>query len=251
VNEPEPTRPPGPDPLAGKTAEEQWAWAVAIIPELGALTAAPETVDFHKLNLRNRRVTLHAPNLTLHWNEKQPPPCLPLPFTQEGGLLVTRVSLDGRNAKPDLADNYAIVRLGVTFDDHDAKIGGTGQAYAAPDRDAVLSEVGDGVLRYDGRPALYAVACATHQETRACSDGTKRVCRWCKPFLVEVPDPDGGAWSTAHRETCEPCPPDEGSHEVPALNRVMTGRRFLQVTPGSGPSFYTSQAACRKAVTSK
>src|ERR1043166_7587174 len=131
-SEPPPTTPapvsppesaPPADPLAGKTADERWAWALSLVPELAKLTPRPDTAELSQLNLHGR-LTLYAPRLTLGMANKQPPPCLPLPVILENGSLVTRVSLDGRKASPDLADDYTIVRLGVDFNDHDARVAG-------------------------------------------------------------------------------------------------------------------------------
>jgi len=188
----------------GKTADESWAWALSLVPELSKLTPRPDTADFSKLNMHEGRLTLFAPELTLGMARKQPPPCLPLPVILEDGSLVTRVSLDGREASPDLADDYAILRFGVDFNDHDARSAGDDMGYASPGSDPLLSEVGRGVIRYDGAPASYAVLCGPHEETRACSDGTTRVCRSCTPFLTQVPDPatrPTAPWASAKRAT--------------------------------------------------
>lgn len=122
VNPPESASPP--DPLAGKTADESWAWALSLVPDLAKLTPQPDIADFSKLNMHKGRLTLYAPKLTLGMAENQPPPCLPLPMILKDGSLVTRVSLDGRTASPDLADDYTIVRLGVDFNDHDTRTEG-------------------------------------------------------------------------------------------------------------------------------
>ena len=249
VNPPESVPPP--DPLAGKTADESWAWARSIVPELAKLTPRPDTADFSKLNMHKGRLTLYAPKLTLGQAEKQPPPCLPLPVILEDGSLVTRVSLDGRKASPDLADDYTIVRFGVDFNDHDARIAGDDMGYQSAGSDPLLSEVGRGVIRYDGAPVSYVVLCWTHEETRACSDATKRVCRSCTPFITQVPDPGQAAGSMSQRQTCDPCRPDPVGQDLAALNRVVRNRSFLEVFPGQGPSFYTSQAACKKAFAAK
>ena len=253
---PAPVNPPGstppPDPLAGKTADESWAWALSLVPELSKLTPRPDTADFSKLNMHEGRLTLFAPKLTLGMAKKQPPPCLPLPVILEDGSLVTRVSLDGREASPALADDYAILRFGVDFNDHDARSAGDDMGYESPGSDPLLSEVGRGVIRYDGTPVSYAVLCGPHEETRACSDGTTRVCRSCTPFLTQVPDPGHQAYSSmGQRQTCDPCPPDPVAQDLTALNRVVSNRSFIEVFPGSGPSFYTSQAACKKALAAK
>lgn len=253
---PAPVSPPGStppaDPLAGKTVDESWAWALSLVPELSRLTPRPDTADFSKLNMREGRLTLFAPGLTLGMARKQPPPCLPLPVILEEGSLVTRVSLDGREASPDLADDYAILRLSVDFNDHDARSAGDDMGYVSAGSDPLLSEIGRGVIRYDATPVSYAVLCGSHEETRACSDGTTRVCRSCRPFLTPVPDPGHQASiSMGQRQTCEPCPPDPVAQDIPALNRVVRNRSFIEVFPGSGPSFYTSQAACRKALAAK
>jgi hypothetical protein len=243
--------PASPDPLAGKTADESWAWALSVVPELSKLTPRPGTADFSKLNMHGGRLTLYAPKLTLGMATKQPPPCLPLPVILEDGSLVTRVSLDGRKASPDLADDYTIVRLGVDLNDHDARTAGDATGYVSPGSDPLLSEVGRGVIRYDGTPASYVVLCGAHEETHACSDGTKRVCRWCTPFVTQVPDPGQVMSSMGQRETCDPCPPDPVGQDLTALNEVVSNRRFLEVFPGQGPSFYTSDAACKKALAAK
>jgi hypothetical protein len=47
------------------------------------------------------------------------------------------------------------------------------------------------------------------------------------------------------------CPPDPVGQDLAALNRVVSNRSFLEVFPGNGPSFYTSQAACKKALAAK
>jgi hypothetical protein len=39
--------------------------------------------------------------------------------------------------------------------------------------------------------------------------------------------------------------------DLTALNQVVSNRRFLEVFPGQGPSFYTSDAACKKALAAK
>jgi hypothetical protein len=39
--------------------------------------------------------------------------------------------------------------------------------------------------------------------------------------------------------------------DLAALNRVVRNRSFLEVFPGLGPSFYTSPAACKKALAVK
>lgn len=251
---PAPVGPPEsarPDPLAGKTADQSWAWALSLVPELARLTSRPDTADFSKLNMHQGRLTLYAPRLTLGMASKQPPPCLPLPVILEAGALVTRVSLDGRKASPDLADDYTIVRLGVDFNDHDVRAEGDDMGYVSPGSDPLLSDVGRDVIRYDGTPVSYVVLCATHEETRACAGATERVCRWCTPFLTQVPDPGQAAGSMSQRPTCDPCPPDPVGQDLAALNRVVSNRSFLEVFPGSGPSFYTSQAACKKALAAK
>ena len=243
---------PPPDPLAGKTADESWAWALSFVPELSKVTPRPDTADFSELTMHGGRLTLFAPKLTLGMATKQPRPCLPLPVILEDGSLVTRVSLDGRAASPDLRDEYAILRLGVEFDDHDARSAGFDMAYASPGSDPLLSGVERGVIRYDGTPVGYAVLCGTHEETRACSDGTTQVCRSCTPFVTQVPDPGHRAsGSMGRRQTCDPCPPDPVAQDLAALNRVVSNRSFIEVSPGSGPSFYTSRAACKKALTAK
>lgn len=238
---------PPPDPLAGKTADKNWAWALSLVPELAKLTPRPDTADFSKLNMHKRRFTLYAPKLTLGMARKQPPPCLPLPVILEDGSLVTRVSLDGRKASLDLADDYAIVRLGVDFNDHDARIAGDDIGYQSWGSDPLLSEVGRGVIRYDGAPVRYVVLCAAHEETHICFGATKPVCRWCTPF-VTVPGYGWAAGFPSQRQTCDPCPPDPLGQGLAALNRVVGNRSFLEVFPGSGPSFYTTQAACKKAL---
>ncbi|HTE50288.1 MAG TPA: hypothetical protein VK698_05395 [Kofleriaceae bacterium] len=106
------------------------------------------------------------------------------PVILEGGSRVTRVSLDGRKASPDLSDDHAIVRLGVAFDDHGARIASDDIGYASPGADPLLPEVRRGVIRYDGAPASYVVLCEASEETHAYSDGTERVCRWCAPFVA-------------------------------------------------------------------
>jgi hypothetical protein len=247
VNPPESASPP--DPLAGKTADESWAWALSLVPDLAKLTPRPDTAGFSKLNMHKGRLTLYAPKLTLGMAENQPPPCLPLPMILKDGSLVTRVSLDGRTASPDLADDYTIVRLGVDFNDHDTRTEGYDFEYRSGGSDPLLSEVGRGVIRYDGAPASYVVRCEAHEETHTCSDA-KRVCRWCTPFVLPVPDGHFGqfASSMGQRQTCDPCPPDPVGQDLAALNRVVRNRSFLDVFPGAGPSFYTSQAACKKAL---
>jgi len=242
---------PPPDPLAGKTAKESWAWALSLVPELAKLTPRPDTADFSKLNMHKGRLTLYAPKLTLGMAKKQPPPCLPLPVILKGGSLVTRVSLDGRKASPDLADDYTIVRFGVDFNDHDARTAGDDMGYLSAGSDPLLSEVGRGVIRYDGAPVSYVVLCEAHEETHACSAATTWVCRWCTPFVTQVPNPGQAANSTSQRQTCDLCPPDPVGQDLAALNRVVRNRSFLEVFPGSGPSFYTSPAACRKALAAK
>jgi len=249
VNPPESAPPP--DPLAGKTADDSWAWTLSLVPELAKLTPRPDTADFSKLNMHKGRLTLYAPKLTLGMAKTQPPPCLPLPVILEDRSLVTRVSLDGRKASPDLADDYTIVRLGVDFNDHDARTAGDDMGYQSPGSDPLLSEVGRGVIRYDGAPVSYVVLCGAHEETHACSDATKRVCRWCTPFVTQVPNPGQAASSMSQRQTCDPCPPDPVGQDLAALNRVVRNRSFLEVFPGHGPSFYTSQAACKKALAAK
>jgi len=251
-----PVSPPGstppPDPLAGKTADESWAWALSLVPELSELRPRPDTADFSKLNMHEGRLTLFAPKLTLGMAKKQPPPCLPLPVILEGGSLVTRVSLDGREASPDLADDYEILRLGVDFNDHDARSGRDELGYESSESDPLLSEVGRGVIRYDGTPVGYSVVCGPHEETRTCSDGTTRVCRSCTPLLTQVPDPGPHGYSSVgQRQTCDPCPPDPVAQDLAALNRVVSNRSLMEVFPGSGPSFYTSRAACKKALAAK
>jgi hypothetical protein len=54
----------------------------------------------------------------------------------------------------------------------------------------------------------------------------------------------------SQRQTCDPYPPDPVGQDLDALNRVVRNRSFLEVFPG-GPSFYTSQAACKKALAAK
>jgi hypothetical protein len=185
VNPPESAPPP--DPLAGKTADESWAWALSLVPELAKLTPRPDTADFSKLNMHKGRLTLYAPKLTLGMAKKQPPPCLPLPVVLEGGSLVTRVSLDGRKASPDLADDYTIVRLGVDFNDHDVRTAGDDMGYQSPGSDPLLSEVGRGVIRYDGAPVSHVVLCGTHEETRACFDATSALAFAFGGFTVARP----------------------------------------------------------------
>jgi len=245
-------REPPPEQPADKAADERWAWATSLVPDLSKLTPRPVAADFSALKVHDGRITVYAPKLTLGMAKTQPSPCLPLPMILEGGALVTRVSLDGRTASPDLADDYEVVRLGVAFDDHDGRMEADDMRYfQSPGRDPLLSDVTSGVIRYDGSPASYVVECATHEDTQIC-EGRKTVCRWCTPWVVQVPtspeDGYGDHASSDERQTCERCPPDPVGKDLAKLNQVVSGRSFFEVFPGSGPAFYTSKADCKKAI---
>jgi hypothetical protein len=52
------TPPAPPDPLAGKSPQEQWAWAVSLVPTLSELVPRPARAAFEPLGLENGSITL-------------------------------------------------------------------------------------------------------------------------------------------------------------------------------------------------
>ena len=236
--------PPAPDPLAGKTPQEQWAWAQSVLPDLAHLTPAPQAADFAALGLRKNKVTLYAVGLEL--GIFKPPDCLALPFVFKDGAFETRVDIRGEKANlefkvnPELKDYYTVLRLGVTLE--------TVNPVHKPDQ--LLAESSPGVIRYEGRRVEYAAYCATASNSRECG-GKTMTCETCKPFLHELDDfgraePMGGhAPGTPH--DCSACPPDPVGPYIGALNDMVQERLWMEVLPGAGPSFYTTNQACTDA----
>lgn len=246
-NDSEPEVAAGSDLLKGKTPQEQWAWAQSVLPDLASLTPEPQAPDFARLGLDRNKVTLYAVGLELPMNVKQPPACMALQFVLKGGALETRVDINGKQATPDLEDNYSILRLGLMLDAHESFQNGDG-LFESSGPDRLVSEVAATILRYEGRPADYAVLCATAREERECG-GKTVACERCDPYVAEVPLCGTGAFgSRSSQHSCAACPPDPVGPYIDALNRMVQERRWMQVQPGSGPSFYTTLKSCKAAI---
>src|ERR1043165_7610289 len=111
---------PPPDPLAGKSKDELWAWAVSLVPELSTYAKEPRWPELDALGLESGTITLYAPALEIGNLQKQLAACtaLPLKLDKESGQLVTRISPDGKRISPALKlKNYVELRVGTTFGD--------------------------------------------------------------------------------------------------------------------------------------
>ena len=240
--------PPPPDPLAGKSPEEQWAWAVALVPSLDEVVRRPTAVSFEPLGLKKGAITLYAPRLELALAKRQPAACMPLPFRLEEGELATRIALDGSRARPDLKDRYVIVRLGVTIFDHESVDGeGHGQ-YADSSIGGTLSEVSPRGLRYDGDSDSVVVICQKSAVEHECRDGSRKVCELCNPIAAVRGAGLGGSRAVLRNSACGPCPPDPAGPYIEAINRVLHQQPVMRIDKENGAAFYTHRADCKTAL---
>lgn len=240
---------PPPDPLAGKSPEEQWAWAVSLVPSLNDLVRHPSAASFEALGLKRGRITLYAPALDLTLARKQPAPCAALSMVLEEGELATRIARDGSRARSDLKDDYIVFRLGVTIFDHEAVAGDLREGYADASIGGVLSEVSRRGLRYDGGDQRMVAYCQTDRITHHCRDGSTKVCESCNPVVTPVNMRMGpGTGGIASDSPCDACPPDPVAPHIEAINRVLAAQPVMEVDKGTGVAFYVRRADCKAAL---
>lgn len=239
--------PPPPDPLAGKSPQEKWAWAVSLVPTLSEVVPRPTGAAFEPLGLVNGAITLYAPALELTLARKQPAPCSALRMHLENGELATRIARDGSRARPDLKDNYILFRLGLTIFDHEAVTGDMHEGYADTRVGGTLSEVSPRGLHYDGTAESVAAICLKNTVTHHCRDGSTKVCERCDLVAVVPMQGYGNAAAEVKDSACGPCPPDPGASQLEAVNRVLSAQPVMRVDKGSGPAFYVRRADCQAA----
>lgn len=246
--EPERAAPPAlPDPLAGKSPQEQWAWAVSLVPTLSELVPRPTSAAFEPLGLKNGAITLYTPELELTLAKKQLAPCAALRLQLENGELATRIARDGSRARPDLKDNYVLFRLGLTIFDHEAVTGDLREGYADSSVGGTLSEVTSRGLRYDGTAESVAAECLKNTVTHHCRDGSTKVCETCTLVAVVPMQGYGQAAAVMKDSACGPCPPDSAAPHLEDVNRVLRAQPVMRVDKGSGPAFYVRRADCQAA----
>jgi len=241
---------PPPDPLAGKSAAEQWEWAKPQIAGLDDLVPQPQAADFAPLGLKNGKITLYTPHLELGLASKQLAPCTALPLSlDENGALATRIALDGSRVRTDLKDQYIAFSLGIMIDDHHAVVGDAQTGYADSGIGGYLSEVTAKGLRYEGSSRGFTVKCQNNVTTHHCADGSTKKCERCSAVTRE----NGVGYGTIagldspHSE-CGPCPPDTVAPLIAPLDRVLQAHPMMRIDKGSGPTFYTRLADCKAAM---
>jgi hypothetical protein len=200
------------DPLAGKSPEERWRWAVERIPALAGVLQAPDP-DFARWLDSRGRVVLHSPNLIggRVQGVKGYKRCSPIEFLLKDGELIGRVPHDGSASKADYEGNHAEITLGQQVSSRpvivDAKAGHGGRGgcgRTAP----LLSENTAEVLRYEGLPMKVRAECN--------GEGLRREC------------PDGA---------------DPLRADLPALQVIIDEHRFQRRFEG-GEMFFRDRAAC-------
>jgi hypothetical protein len=233
--------PPPRDPLQGLDAAQRWTWALERFPALARPDRAP-TPDFSRFGAVGAKVVLYSPDLAeLAGLAKLHKPCAAIELEVLADRMATRIPTARATISPKAKGEHVALELADAM-----RLGDAGPT-------ALLSELADGTLRYQGTAATWTVVCAGNGKlARYCGDGTRSDCRFCELTLVADANATVQGPSQHHGDgPCPPCPADDGGALLEPLARVAAEQRFLAVAEPSGPSFYRRREACKAARKSK
>jgi hypothetical protein len=224
------------DPLRGLDAPARWSWAVDRFPALARPDRVPP-FDVSRFGKPGSSVVLYSPDLAEHAGlSKIHKPCAPIYLAVRADRLETRIPAGKGTASPRVKSAYYTLELASELR--------LGIESAGP---ALLSELSDGVVRYEGTATSWTVVCAGDGKLRrSCGDGTQDECSFCQLALVGHPSAAVPAPTRHYGDgPCPACPTDHDGPVRSPLARVAAEQRFVSVDAATGPVFYRTRDACK------
>lgn len=240
----------------------QWAWALAVMPELAEHTdVAPALAGWAEFRRRTA-------GRTVLWVRERDGRCFAVKgaWDDEGfhgrAREVTRIKGDVKAVR---FETITVSERGITASGphgeeftRDARgrwqaAGGFGLGSFETIADGPVSAVERGAVYFSGHDYTLTIACSgTQSRTERCADGSTRRCERCSSLWARPQGRDrgwaaGGSVSIGEAgpgDCSVPCPPDELTPRIAALDVAVAGRRFVDAEEPVA-AVYDDPAACR------